>query len=92
MLPIREIYVNLDDPIPKAQYVDQNGNRQDIFAFSLTPGEAERFLLHITGTNAVYQWTATMELLDGTRHRTVPVTKGDRPVTLLPRAIGPEIR
>jgi len=88
-LEIRVISINLDAKPPTIEYLDEQGRRLPRFAFTLRPGEVERFLLIASGEESTYHWSATITLLEGTERRKVRIADDGRPFTVVSRAIGP---
>lgn len=61
-----------------------SGERVGNFAFSLSPGESERFSLWVKASDEAecFKWVAMLDLLVNNERRTVRIADGDQPFTL----------
>lgn len=61
-----------------------SGERVSNFAFSLSPGESERFSLWVKASDEAecFKWVALLDLLVNNKRQTVKIADGDKPFTL----------
>lgn len=92
----RTLVVDLDAAAPTVRYEDPNAPLRDApygganrFAFKLSKGDVERFLIVGAGERSAYKWHPTMTVLTGTDRKVYPLLNGEDEFEHIPSSLYP---